>query len=102
MDKYLLAFFAIVLVSMESSVANPYYGGYGQQPLPMQQPYPMAPGGQPCSKNYLANKYQKNLQEFQQERAACQQGNPQYCEKAQKDYQDAQNYWMQYNSCPYP
>ena len=101
MNKYLLTFFAIVLASMESSVANQYYG-YGQQPLPMPQPYLMAPGGQPCSKNYLANKYQKNLMESQQERAACQQGNPQYCEKAQKDYQDAEKYLMQYNNCPYP
>ena len=98
MGKYMLAFFAIsLLASMENSIAMGYVqpqGGYGQ-------PYPMNPG-QPCSKSYLLNKHQKNLLEYQQEMAACQQGNPQYCEKAQKDYQDAQKYLMQYQNCPYP
>lgn len=99
MRKYLLAFFAIsLLASMENSIAmgymQPQGGYYGQQP------FPMAPGS--CSKSYLLNKHQKNLIEYQQEMAACQQGNPQYCEKAQKDYQDAQKYLMQYQNCPYP
>jgi hypothetical protein len=101
MSKYMLAFFAIVLATMEGGVAGQFYG-YGQPQGSYGQPYPMAPGGQPCSKSYLLNKYQKNLQESQQEMAACQQGNAQYCQKSQKDYQDAQRYFMQYQNCPYP
>jgi hypothetical protein len=97
MKKYILIYLGMIMaVSIGSSFSGQYYGqqgGYGQ---------PYNGGNQPCSRSRLEYKHQKNLLESQQEMAACHQGYAQYCEKAQKDYQDAQRYLMEYQNCPYP
>ncbi len=82
-------------VSCMQPYGSPYggspYGGYGQQQY-----------GGGCSRQALGGKYQKNLMQCHQQMAACQQGYTQYCQKAQKDCQDAQKYAMQMQQCPYP
>ncbi len=93
---FIISLLAVIAITTGSVSAGQY--GYGQPYGYGQQQY----GQHQCSQQALHYKYQKNLMECHQQMAACQQGYTQYCQKAQKDCQDAQKYAMQLQQCPYP